>query len=271
MASDQPTPSGRERTHQQETQRAYYLAHRDKIRARSKAWREKNPERYHAQMVAFQQKNAARLKEEAAKRYRKNAEYRKAKARERHARFRAEKIANGTFKTLMTPEQRKAARQRTIKAWRERNADQARAAVRRHYAAHREQALAWHLERRTGPNREAWLAWSREYRKKNQHKRNAASAKRRAQKRGLTVEQSAAVDAFYEWVRTAELVICFHCDEAAPKGKRHVDHLIPLKVGGPHTLDNLVASCERCNCQKGPRTVAQFRGLVLHGPECASL
>jgi len=51
--------------------------------------------------------------------------------------------------------------------------------------------------------------------------------------------------------------ICSYCGEQATE----VDHVIPRKVGGDHSMDNLVASCRRCNLAKGARSEALF----LHG------
>ncbi len=36
-----------------------------------------------------------------------------------------------------------------------------------------------------------------------------------------------------------------------------IDHVIPRWVGGPHTWDNLVACCRRCNLKKGDKTPQQ--------------
>lgn len=35
-----------------------------------------------------------------------------------------------------------------------------------------------------------------------------------------------------------------------------LDHVEPLYWGGPHTVENLVAACLRCNRSKGPRRLA---------------
>lgn len=44
-------------------------------------------------------------------------------------------------------------------------------------------------------------------------------------------------------------------------GVRHrdltIDHVVPRWAGGPHTWDNLVACCRRCNLKKGDKTPSQ--------------
>lgn len=36
----------------------------------------------------------------------------------------------------------------------------------------------------------------------------------------------------------------------------HVDHIIPMSMGGKTTRANLQPLCERCNCAKGGRVIA---------------
>lgn len=43
--------------------------------------------------------------------------------------------------------------------------------------------------------------------------------------------------------------ICQYCGSEATQ----VDHVIPRKVGGDHSLDNLVACCAPCNSAKGAK------------------
>jgi 5-methylcytosine-specific restriction endonuclease McrA len=40
--------------------------------------------------------------------------------------------------------------------------------------------------------------------------------------------------------------VCQYCGKAA----ENVDHVIPRSKGGPHTWDNVVAACRRCNSKK---------------------
>jgi len=45
-----------------------------------------------------------------------------------------------------------------------------------------------------------------------------------------------------------------------------IDHIIPIAVGGPTTLDNLCLACRSCNEAKGKRTIAVD---FLSGQDCA--
>jgi 5-methylcytosine-specific restriction endonuclease McrA len=40
---------------------------------------------------------------------------------------------------------------------------------------------------------------------------------------------------------------CYYCGRHATT----IDHLIPRAMGGPHTIDNLVPACARCNYSRG--------------------
>lgn len=45
-----------------------------------------------------------------------------------------------------------------------------------------------------------------------------------------------------------------------------IDHVIPRRLGGAHTWDNLVAACPSCNHRKGGRTVEQAQMRLLKHP-----
>ena len=42
---------------------------------------------------------------------------------------------------------------------------------------------------------------------------------------------------------------CQYCNRAA----ENIDHVVPRSRGGPHTWDNVVASCRACNARKEDR------------------
>lgn len=45
-----------------------------------------------------------------------------------------------------------------------------------------------------------------------------------------------------------------------------IDHVIPRWMGGPHTWENLVACCRRCNLKKGDKTPQQARMKLARPP-----
>lgn len=45
-----------------------------------------------------------------------------------------------------------------------------------------------------------------------------------------------------------------------------IDHIVPRRLGGTHTWDNLVAACPPCNHRKGGRTLEQAQMRLLRYP-----
>ena len=48
---------------------------------------------------------------------------------------------------------------------------------------------------------------------------------------------------------------CQYCGHVGPD--LTVDHVVPKRLGGPTTWENLVCCCKRCNTRKGDKTLAQ--------------
>jgi hypothetical protein len=44
---------------------------------------------------------------------------------------------------------------------------------------------------------------------------------------------------------------CIYCGATAGDGPLHVDHKVPVAVGGTNEIENLATACERCNLGKG--------------------
>jgi len=48
---------------------------------------------------------------------------------------------------------------------------------------------------------------------------------------------------------------CFYCGNQSS----HLDHVVPLALGGRHSIGNLVASCVKCNTSKNKKTIMEWR------------
>jgi 5-methylcytosine-specific restriction endonuclease McrA len=59
-------------------------------------------------------------------------------------------------------------------------------------------------------------------------------------------------------IKAPDLLPCHWCEALTTKDKRHVDHVIPLSKGGPHSAENLVCACQRCNCRKRNKLPHEF-------------
>lgn len=64
---------------------------------------------------------------------------------------------------------------------------------------------------------------------------------------------------------------CAYCCVQLDDTSMTVDHVIPLAKFGSDRLDNLVPACERCNAEKGDKSVREFlegKGLCAHKILC---
>ena len=50
------------------------------------------------------------------------------------------------------------------------------------------------------------------------------------------------------------------------EGEMHIDHVIPRKVGGDHSLDNLRVLCKSCNLRKGVKNDGVFLAQAATPP-----
>jgi 5-methylcytosine-specific restriction endonuclease McrA len=62
-------------------------------------------------------------------------------------------------------------------------------------------------------------------------------------------------------IEKEEGLICHYCKKPLKEGKITVDHVVPRKLGGRDTLENLVLACQTCNSQKRDKSLATFLTL----------
>lgn len=56
---------------------------------------------------------------------------------------------------------------------------------------------------------------------------------------------------------------CFYCGIDVKRGiNLHMDHKVPIARGGPHTIENLAVSCDKCNLRKHAMTDTEFLELL---------
>lgn len=56
------------------------------------------------------------------------------------------------------------------------------------------------------------------------------------------------------------------CQYCGSKKELTIDHVVPRWCGGPHTWDNLVACCRKCNLKKGDKTPQQANMRLMTRP-----
>ncbi|MFJ8557350.1 HNH endonuclease [Streptomyces microflavus] len=103
-------------------------------------------------------------------------------------------------------------------------------------------------------NSEARITYGRAYDRKRsaiperQEAVRATSARRRARKRNATVEPFTAAEFAAHWDNIGAYG-CVVCD--APY--EHADHIMPLALGGEHSVWNLLPMCSTHNTSKGAK------------------
>jgi len=120
-------------------------------------------------------------------------------------------------------------------------------------------------------------AYNAEYRKRNTDKQLAQTAKWRAENpesaRAITRNRRARIKQSSGHHSAADIVTlfrlqkgrCANCKENTKK-KFHVDHIVPLALGGSNGRENLQILCPPCNRKKGamhPIVFAQREGRLL--------
>lgn len=84
--------------------------------------------------------------------------------------------------------------------------------------------------------------------------------RRRARIAGATVEEFTKEDLYRAW-DDAGMYACVYCDGPY----EHADHVVPLALGGAHSIENLVPSCADCNLAKGALDPWEFVESILNG------
>lgn len=90
--------------------------------------------------------------------------------------------------------------------------------------------------------------------------RRARARKRRAALAGAAIDGHTAEELAESWAERG-LYACVYCGDSP----EHVDHFVPLTLGGSHSIGNLVPACSGCNLRKGgrdPWTFLEEEGLL---------
>ena len=139
---------------------------------------------------------------------------------------------------------------------REKLSDQAKARRKANPEKARESVRAWrrehpeYIENNREANRAYQRMWARLERLRHPERVVERVNRRRARK---TASQVGLVDLKAVLKRDGRQ--CFICKgEILLFDKIHFDHWIPLSKGGPHTMENLHPTHDRCNMKKGAKT-----------------
>lgn len=85
-------------------------------------------------------------------------------------------------------------------------------------------------------------------------------ARRDALIRGAQTGDRPAYRRFVKWSRSACAIPCYWCSKRTKRGRRHLDHIIPLSKGGADAVGNLCVACPDCNQRKNAKMPEDFAG-----------
>jgi 5-methylcytosine-specific restriction endonuclease McrA len=121
----------------------------------------------------------------------------------------------------------------------------------------REQFLG-NMKRWREQNRERFLSGMRQWRDQNpdRHSRVPIERRREYVRRRRARRMAATVAHFPEPPFADHCYLCGDTDLG--RSDLHLDHVIPLSRGGPHTPDNVAWACATCNLRKGAKTLEEF-------------
>lgn len=149
----------------------------------------------------------------------------------------------------MTPQQR----------YRARHPDRCRASRRASYAKNPNVELTsskiWKQNNLARTNKNRRVAYA-----KNIHTERAfAKAKQAARRAG---DGNVFTDDDVHLIWELQEGLCFYCNGETNSRVEHVDHFVPLVLGGSNARFNIVVACQACNCRKGGKPPLEFMGFA---------
>lgn len=130
-------------------------------------------------------------------------------------------------------------------------------------AEHRDEKAAYdaaHNAAYYAAHRDEWAAYGAVYCAEHHEEHAAYERNRRARKLGNGGTHTAAdVRAQYDRQRGR----CYWCGVKVAWRKKHVDHVMPVILGGSNGPENLVIACPTCNLSKGGMHPMDFCGRLL--------
>lgn len=136
---------------------------------------------------------------------------------------------------------------------------QARARTKAWQQANPEKLRAMNATRNPQKVRESNDAWAAAHPNESAAIRRAWHARRRARECGAGEGCSSAdIQTQYERQRGC----CFWCHEKVGNDY-HVDHVMPLALGGSNSKENIVIACPVCNRSKAAKHPMDFAGVML--------
>jgi 5-methylcytosine-specific restriction endonuclease McrA len=219
----------------------------------------KNPKEYHKQ---YYQKNKEKLIARVKERYEKQ----KGKILEYHHAYYVVNKDKVTQRQKKYDEKNKDKLSLAKKQYRSKNKEKLDLIAKEYRIKNRDKYLVYFRERYK-EQKEILLEKGKIYRQNNPEKRRAYHAaygkspqgkasklasdgRRRAQKLNTSSGDLAVIKKWMRNWKSLEQAECHWCGGVFNTAKCHADHVMPLKLGGSHSLDNMVIACASCNLRK---------------------
>lgn len=224
--------------------------------ARARAWREANPERLRTVNAAYREANREQVLAQKREHWEANKEALNEARRDQRA---------------SEPERARAQQRETYWRNRERIILQQRASYRRNVATYKSARQRWY-ERNKGAAIAQMAQYDREHpevrrrARKAWKARNPERVRETGRVRGLRVRLSGRLSkGLIQRLHRLQQGKCPCCGK--PLGNRyHLDHVVPLALGGEHADHNMQLLRDLCNLQKSrkhPVDFMQSRGFLL--------
>lgn len=221
---------------------AYRKANIEQERERNRSYRSNNPDKVRDYQRAYRESNKDRLSEYRRARYAENRGEIIGRTKAYHEKNRAKRLE--AMRVYREANRESIAEKQ--KAWREANREAIAEKKRAYYEANREQTI-----KRTSA-----------YRKANPDKVKIFASNRRAKEIACGGKLSSNIEQKLFKLQRGKCACC-----GKPLGdKYHIDHIMPLALGGTNTDENVQLLRSTCNHQKSakhPIDFMQQRGFLL--------
>jgi len=164
---------------------------------------------------------------------------------------------------MKTPEQKEKHRLYCIE-WRKRNVEAVRKSGRDSYAKNREkriEAVAFYKATNPEKVKATKRHWIKENPEIQRRHVRIAQQNRRAKKKANGGKLSGGLSAILLKLQKGKCACC-----KAKLGSYHLDHIMPLALGGANSDDNIQLLCPTCNLQKNAKHPVDFmqeKGFLL--------
>jgi 5-methylcytosine-specific restriction endonuclease McrA len=98
--------------------------------------------------------------------------------------------------------------------------------------------------------------WDKEYKRRRHHIRMAndpdyvAYMRQKSKRRKAQMRDSVAIQVKGREIRARFAEFGHRCAYCGADGDLHIEHVVPISKGGPHSIGNIIPACESCNYSK---------------------